>query len=243
MANRRMFSRDIVDTDPFLDMPISAQLLYFHFGVRADDDGFISSPKRIASMVGCAAKDIQTLIDCGYIVQFDSGVIAILHWKVNNYLRPDRYHPTIYQKERKLLESEYAHALSTVGIPCDIPTDNRTETQIREGKSKKGKARERKIKSGQEIRVYFPGDELLNKTFSDYVLMRDKIRKPMTEKAIELAIKKLKELAPNPLGTGMDTDLAIQILERSILNSWQGLFPIKGERDQHQQNAINWEEV
>lgn len=104
MANRRMFSLDIVNTDSFLDMSASAQALYFHLGMRADDDGFIASPKRITNMVGCNIDDLKLLIAKGFLIRFDSGIIVITHWKVNNYLRPDRYHPTLHQTEKNYLQ-------------------------------------------------------------------------------------------------------------------------------------------
>ncbi len=116
MANRRMFSLDIVNTDAFLDLPISAQALYFHLGMRADDDGFLASPKRITGMVGCNTDDLKLLIAKGFVIQFDSGVVVITHWHINNYLRADRYHPTLHQAEKALLkDNESGYSLSTVG--------------------------------------------------------------------------------------------------------------------------------
>ena len=100
MANRRMFSLDVVDTDDFIDLPVSAQALYFHLGMRADDDGFVSSPKKITKMVGCSADDMKILVDAGYLIPFESGVVVIKDWKVNNYIQKDRYTPTRYQEEK-----------------------------------------------------------------------------------------------------------------------------------------------
>lgn len=94
-----MFSLEVVDTDRFLDMPAGSQLLYFHLGMHADDDGFVSSPKRIMRTVNCKEDDLRTLEAEGYIISFESGIIVIRHWKQNNYLRKDRYVPTIHIKE------------------------------------------------------------------------------------------------------------------------------------------------
>ena len=91
MANRRMFSLSVIDTDKFLDMPVSSQLLYFHLGMRADDDGFVSSPKRIARTTNCGDDDLRILTTKGYIIPFESGVVVIRHWRQNNQLRSDRY--------------------------------------------------------------------------------------------------------------------------------------------------------
>lgn len=80
MAQRRMFSLQVVDTDKFMDMPLSARLLYYELGMRADDDGFVASVNRIARTVGCSKEDITTLTDNGYLLTFDSGVVVIKHW-------------------------------------------------------------------------------------------------------------------------------------------------------------------
>ena len=106
MAQRRMFSLQVVDTDKFMDMPLSARLLYDALGVRADDDGFGASVNRIARTVGCSKEDITTLTDNGYLLTFDSGVVVIKHWKMNNQIRTDRYHSTIYKKEYMQLISD-----------------------------------------------------------------------------------------------------------------------------------------
>lgn len=104
MANRRMFSLDVVDTDRFLDMPVTTQALYFHLGMRADDDGFVSSPKRITKTVGCNEDDLKILLSKGYIILFESGVIVISDWNINNWIRPDRKHNTRFEDEQALLE-------------------------------------------------------------------------------------------------------------------------------------------
>lgn len=103
MARRRMFSLSVCDTDAFLDMPSSAQALYFHLGLRADDDGFVSSPKRITAMVGAASDDFRILVGKGYLIPFENGVCVIRDWKQNNYIQKDRYTPTIYMAEKESL--------------------------------------------------------------------------------------------------------------------------------------------
>ena len=104
MAKHRLFSIDIVDTDVFLEMPASAQCLYFHLGMRADDDGFVSSPKRIARLVNCSEDDLKILITKQFIIPFESGVVVIRDWNVNNTIKKDRYKPTLYTEEKKLLK-------------------------------------------------------------------------------------------------------------------------------------------
>ena len=99
MAKRRMFSLDVVDTDDFLELPATVQNLYFHLGMRADDDGFVSNPKKITKMVNCSGDDLKLLTEKGYLIPFESGVLIIKDWKVNNYIQRDRYTPTRYRDE------------------------------------------------------------------------------------------------------------------------------------------------
>ncbi len=104
MAERRMFAKSIIDSDAFLDMPLSAQALYFHLSIRADDDGFINNPKKIQRMTGCSAEDLKLLIAKRFVLVFDSGVVAIRHWKIHNYIQKDRYKQTIYLEEKSTLQ-------------------------------------------------------------------------------------------------------------------------------------------
>ena len=106
MAKRRMFSLDIVDTDKFLDLPASTQALYFHLGMRADDDGFVGNPKKIAKSIGATDVDLNLLCAKKFIIPFESGVVVITCWKLNNSIRKDRYTPTIYAKEKALLNEK-----------------------------------------------------------------------------------------------------------------------------------------
>lgn len=104
MAERRMFAKSIVTSDLFLDMPMSARCLYFTFGMFADDDGFINSPKSIMRQIGASVDDFNILLAKKYIYSFESGVIVIRHWKVNNYLQKDRYRQTACVAELNTLE-------------------------------------------------------------------------------------------------------------------------------------------
>lgn len=104
MANKRMFSLSVVDTDKFLEMPISSRLLYYELGMRADDDGFVDNWKKILLFTGLKDDDLKVLITKKFIIPFESGVIVIRHWRMNNYLQNDRTKPTIYQEELKQLD-------------------------------------------------------------------------------------------------------------------------------------------
>ncbi|WP_242979666.1 hypothetical protein [Clostridium perfringens] len=104
MAERRMFSKTIIDSDIFLDMPLSTQALYFHLSMRADDDGFVNNPKKIQRMIGCGDDDLKLLIAKQFIIPFESGICVIKHWRIHNYIQKDRYKPTLYQGELDQLE-------------------------------------------------------------------------------------------------------------------------------------------
>ena len=103
MAERRMLAKSVVDSDEFLDMPSSAQNLYFHLSIRADDDGFIT-PRKVMRLVRASDDDLRILMAKKFIIPFESGVVVIRHWKINNYLRSDRHTETVYQDELSSLE-------------------------------------------------------------------------------------------------------------------------------------------
>ena len=103
MAERRMFAKTIIDSDAFLDMPLSSQALYFHLSMRADDEGFVNNPKRIQRTIGASDDDFKVLIAKNFIITFESGVIVIKHWKIHNYIRGDRIVKSKYEDERAML--------------------------------------------------------------------------------------------------------------------------------------------
>ena len=98
-----MFTKKITESDAFLDMPSSTQMLYFHFSMNADDDGFVNNPKKIQKMCGASDDDFKLLIVKSFIILFDSGIIVIKHWKMHNYIQADRYRPTDYVEEKSML--------------------------------------------------------------------------------------------------------------------------------------------
>lgn len=134
MANKRMFSVDVVETDAFLDLPPKAQALYFHLGMRADDDGFVASPRSIMRVIGCNAGDLKRLEAAGYVISFDSGVLVVTDWKINNTLKNDRHRKTVFQNEFALLEESTSkrYILSnsgTISEPCWNQNGNQLEPQ------------------------------------------------------------------------------------------------------------------
>ena len=138
MAERRMFAKTIIDSDAFLEMPLTTQALYFHLSMRADDDGFLNNPKRIQRMVGCSEDDLKLLIAKNFLIPFESGVVVIKHWKIHNYIRNDRYKETVYQEEKAQLLIKDNGAYTT-GIPSDNQTVYQMDTQVRLGKVRLGK--------------------------------------------------------------------------------------------------------
>lgn len=144
MAERRMFTTKIVDSDAFMDMPLSTQSLYFHLSMRADDDGFVNNPKKIQRMIGASEDDLKLLIAKRFILAFESGVIVIKHWRMHNLLRKDRYNPTQYQEEFKMLSLKENGAYTEHGNQLTTswqPKDNQLATQDSIGKDSIGKDR------------------------------------------------------------------------------------------------------
>ena len=125
MAERRMFAKTIVASDAFLDMPLSARCLYFALGMYADDEGFVNSPKSIMRLIGASNDDMNILLVRRFIIAFPSGVCLIKHWRINNYLRSDRFQATKYTEERNqiMIEENGAYALISERYTNGIPND------------------------------------------------------------------------------------------------------------------------
>lgn len=126
-----MFSNTITDSDLFLEMSLSAQALYFHLGLHADDEGFVSSPKRIVRATGCNEDDLKLLIAKGFVICFDSGIIVITHWNLHNSIRKDRKKDTFFKTEKALLtlnNGVYSEVDNQLTTTCQ-PTDNRMSAQ------------------------------------------------------------------------------------------------------------------
>ena len=141
MAERRMFTQKITESDAFLDMPLSAQALYFHLCMNADDDGFVKNPKRIARMMGANDDDFSLLILKSFVIKYETGVIVIKHWRMHNLLRKDRYNETEYLEEKSMLniKENGAYTLDrNQGKPLVStkwqPNGNQTAPQVSIGK-------------------------------------------------------------------------------------------------------------
>lgn len=156
-----------------------------------------------------------------------------------------RYLVAVYERKQVEMKKEYllvdvTQNQKNVVVNSIYPTMN----NINPSENEQSKGKEKKVKESKGNNIYFPGDESLNQSFADYVEMRKQLKKPMTEKAVDLAIKKLTTLSTSPLSDNMDNDMAIQILEQSVLNSWLGLFPLKEDKSGGQKNSgIDWSRV
>lgn len=139
MAERRMFAKTIVLSDAFLDMPLSARCLYFTLGMFADDDGFVNSPKGIMRQAGCSEDDMKVLLAKKFLLAFESGVIVIKHWRINNYLQKDRYNPTKYGDEKATLSLDENGAYQTAKALPEPMYTQEVYTQDRLGKDRLGK--------------------------------------------------------------------------------------------------------
>lgn len=234
MAERRMFAKTVIDSDAFLDMPMSTQALYFHLAMRADDDGFINNSKRIQRMIGASDDDFKLLIAKQFIIPFETGVIVIKHWKMHNYIQKDRYKPTIYETEKQALILDKKGIYTRSDTECIQDVYN-SDTQDRLGEDRLGEDRlelgentvckkESKPKNGYgEIIDNYTDNEELRTALWDFIKMRKFIKKPMTDRALKGIMNKLDTLAST------DTD-KIAILDQSITNSWQGVFELRQDK-------------
>ena len=140
MAQRRMFSRKITESDQFLDMPISAQVLYFHINMQADDDGFVGNVKTVKRMIGAGDDDLKLLIAKQFLIPFETGIVVIRDWKIHNYIQKDRYTETFYKHEKAMLETLENKQYQLTDTEC-IHDVSISDTQVRLGKVRLGKVR------------------------------------------------------------------------------------------------------
>lgn len=225
-----MFAKTIIDSDAFLDMPVTAQLLYFHLAMRADDDGFINKPKSIMRMTGATQGDAEILINKKFIIPFESGIVVIKHWKIHNYIRKDMYHETKYKEEKMFLDSDDNGAYRVCNELVTNPLQTCNElvtnpsTQDRIGKDRIGKDNNKNKKSTKpnyESVLSDIDDEELKGLYHDYIEMRKLIKEPMTQKALQMLISKVESLEPN------DIDRQKLMLKKSIMNNWKSVYPLK----------------
>ena len=168
MAERRMFTGKITESDAFLEMPLSSQCLYFHLCMYADDEGFVKNPKRIQKMIGATEDDLRVLVAKRFVLSYESGIIVIKHWKMHNLIRKDRFHETEYTEEKSMLYIKGNGAytldpeqgeplLTTKWQPNDNQMTTKCHTEVRLGKDSIGKDKKEKRftkPTVEEVRAY-----------------------------------------------------------------------------------------
>lgn len=182
MAEKRMFAKSVIDSDLFLDMPLSTQALYFHLAMRADDDGFVDNPKKIARMIGANDDSLKLLCSKQFLIPFDTGVVVIRHWKLHNYIQKDRYKETIYQEEKKLLVLPKSGIYQTLDTECIQDVSN-LDTQIRLDKNRLDKISI--DKSGKPQKHKFGEFNHVLLTDAEYTKLCDEYGKEVADKYIQ----------------------------------------------------------
>lgn len=186
MANKRMFSKQITTSDAFVDMPVSSQLLYFHLNMEADDDGFVSNPKRIMRMLNVAEDDLKILLVKRFLLSFQSGVVVIKHWLLHNAVRKDMYNETQYLEEKKQLR------IKENGVYTEVRNESVTEPLHRLDKDRLDKDRldkggeDASLTPAQESIDFFEGitsESILNE-MSEKIGVDPPVLKPEFEKFI-----------------------------------------------------------
>ena len=170
MAERRMFAKKITESDSFLDMPSSTQMLYFHLSMNADDDGFVNNPKKIQRMCGASDDDFKLLIAKSFVILFESGIIVIKHWKMHNYIQSDRYKPTDYVEEKSMLglKKNKAYTLDENQMQTKCIQDV-SVGKVRKGKDSLDKVSiDKEKESVKEISLDFDFEGAFEQTFAIY---------------------------------------------------------------------------
>ena len=259
MADRRMFSKTIIDSDDFLNMPLSTQCLYFHLAMRADDEGFLNNPKKIQRMIGATEDDFRVLFSKQYVIPFESGIVVIRHWKIHNYIRSDRFKNTIYQDEAEQLTIDRSGAYvladmdgntkkdmppqsdNTVATNC-LPSDYQVATtclpngdagKVRIDKDRLGKDRSRAgwRDSVDHLSDLFGLSDDVKAAFVKYLTYLEEDGRKVSPISAESVLKKLETLSDS------DADSAA-IFEQSIRNGWKDLYVLKKPEEKPKKNAV-----
>lgn len=207
MAEKRMFTQKIIDSDAFLEMPLSAQALYFHLNMRADDDGFVNNPKRVTKLVCASEDDLKILLLKRFIIGFESGVIVIKHWRMHNTLKSDRYHPTDYQEEFAMLGikpnkayTDHPEKLLQSGPGTEVePEWNQNGTRLEpENREGLGLDKDLDLEEGKEIKISdsTKSSEITNQfsTNTDVLVCRTKDVRRITQAWNSLGLQQLTKV-------------------------------------------------
>lgn len=240
MAEKRMFTKKITDSDAFLNMPLSTQALYFHLNMAADDEGFVNNPQKIQRVIGAAEDDLKLLMAKNFIIAFESGVIVIKHWRMHNYIAKDRFHATDYTEERSMLEvkenGSYKMPVYDLHTEC-IQDDDRDKNSIEEISIDKSSidtptppAWEEDKHTNIENFEYLIETEMkdgmntdLIQSIKDWLIYKDH-RKPKRENHYQLeSIRKLVNRAFKESQIH-GVEAVVGIIDTSIMNNYQGII-------------------
>ena len=264
MAERRMFAKTIIDSDAFLEMPLSTQALYFHLSMRADDDGFLNNAKKVMRMIGANQNDLDLLLVKNFVIKFEDGICVIKHWRIHNYIQTDRYHETMYKDNKNLLniDDNKAYTLKNTGkklegnkiIEVIEPMDTeciqdvyKMDTQVRlelgkdsidKDSIEKKKEKKKKTSSLDEIINNYTSNLDLKETLKDFLKMRKAQKKVMTDRALKTLLNKLDTLATTD-------EEKIERLEESICNCWLTVYPKKefNNKQKSKEEQTEWHGV
>lgn len=176
MAERRMFSKSVIWCDMFLEMPLSSQALYMHLNMSADDDGFVGNPKTILRMIGASEDDFKILVTKGFVIVFEQGIIVITHWKINNFIRKDRYKPTLYENEVQSL-SQTKNGMYIKEVGCHLVDQRLTSGQPSIDKGRLDKVSIEKGRVEQDTPFSFYGEyKNIRLTEEEYRKLKEKLQ-------------------------------------------------------------------
>ena len=256
-----MFAKTIVLSDAFLDMPLTARCLYFTLGMLADDDGFVNSPKSITRQCGASEDDLRILISKKFVIAFENGVIVIKHWRLNNYLRSDRYKPTVYADEKRRItadETGIYHVDASVGIPdIGIPSNGiprlgkdsigkdsigedrvgkeRGTGETRTTSTKQKKSSVELFREVEEDRLFTPVYETVLK----WMQYKDEIKKPYKSK---IGMKSFITQVENNLQK-YGVAAVVDCIELSMSNNWQGVAWDRIKNARKPSGGTDWDNV
>lgn len=232
MAERRMFAKNVIDSDMFLSMPLSTQALYFHLSMRADDDGFINNPRSIQRICGASDDDFKVLLAKQFLISFETGVVVIRHWKIHNYIQKDRYHPTdcIAEKSNVVEENGIYSLMDTVSPVIEAPEMHLSEPCIQNVSNMDTECIQHVSKMDTQVRL---GKDRLGKGSVDNTpkppkgapegVVRAIIQylNKATGKQYRVQVPKTQKLISARMSEGFDVDDFIVVIDRKC-REWKG---------------------
>lgn len=211
MAQKRMFNNSVVGSDEFLEMPDSSQNLYFHLSMQADDDGFVDNWKSIMRMTGKKEDDLKVLIAKSFVIPFDTGILVIRHWRLNNYIQKDRYKETIHKEEKAMLGIDKNNVYSLY-TDCIHSIDKNRLDKISIDKNSKEKEKEQ-----EESESCGDGFQNVSKFYEENI----NLLTPYTSKILEDFTDELgEELVIYAMQISIENNKRTISYIKAILNNW-----------------------